>query len=148
MDGLKMFSLRPKVLFLGTWPTSSLFSFSSSCPSKWHRMSEEKKYSESSSGSNESSALDSSQDIKPFDVSKLPESFQKFLEVNEIDPAIYTVADLPRYVRWNTQIEEGKRPSLDDLRRQLGTENVWCVSGRPGFFGFVGAKNRLVDTEV
>lgn len=78
---------------------------------------------------------------KQFDLDRLPASFQQFLVDNAIDPRIYTVSDLPRYVRLNTNANA--LPSLDDLKEQLGTDDVWQV--KDGIFGFLHAKHRLVD---
>lgn len=78
---------------------------------------------------------------KQFDLDRLPASFQQFLDDNAIDPRIYTVSDLPRYVRLNTNAIA--LPSLDDLKEQLGTDDVWQV--KDGIFGFLHAKHRLVD---
>ncbi|KAI7886236.1 S-adenosyl-L-methionine-dependent methyltransferase [Lichtheimia hyalospora FSU 10163] len=78
---------------------------------------------------------------KQFNLDRLPASFQQFLVDNAIDPGIYTVSDLPRYVRLNTNANT--LPSLDDLKEQLGTSNVWQV--KDGIFGFLHAKHRLVD---
>lgn len=80
----------------------------------------------------------------PFDIDRLPGSFQRFLSMNGIDPAVYTIPDLPRYVRWNTQYH-GALPTLQDLQAQLDTEQVWAVPGRAGVFGFLGNKRRLCD---
>lgn len=79
-----------------------------------------------------------------FDLDRLPASFQQFLVDNAIDPRIYTVSDLPRYVRLNTNAT--CLPSLDDLKEQLGTSQVWQV--KEGIFGFLHAKHRLVDIEA
>ena len=78
---------------------------------------------------------------KQFNLDRLPASFQQFLVDNAIDPGVYTVSDLPRYVRLNTNATA--LPSLDDLKEQLGTSNVWQV--KDGIFGFLHAKRRLVD---
>lgn len=69
-----------------------------------------------------------------FDIKRLPDSFQKFLNDNSIDPQIYTVAKLPRYIRTNTHLSVDKRPSLEDLKSQLKTENVYSVDGLDNFF--------------
>ncbi|KAL9546028.1 hypothetical protein MBANPS3_006863 [Mucor bainieri] len=75
-----------------------------------------------------------SSNATPFDVSKLPDSFQKFLKDNSIDPQIYTVARLPRYIRTNTHLPADKRPSLHDLRAQFQTDKVQAVDGLEHFF--------------
>ncbi|KAI9478740.1 MAG: S-adenosyl-L-methionine-dependent methyltransferase [Benjaminiella poitrasii] len=69
-----------------------------------------------------------------FDLNQLPASFQKFLKDNLIDPQIYTVIDLPRYVRINTHLPIDKRPSLDDLKEQLQIDKVNTVDGVDNFF--------------
>ncbi|GAN01858.1 ribosomal RNA small subunit methyltransferase [Mucor ambiguus] len=69
-----------------------------------------------------------------FDVSKLPDSFQKFLQDNSIDPQIYTVASLPRYIRTNTHLPADKRPTLQDLKAQFQTDKVYAVDGLDHFF--------------
>jgi hypothetical protein len=69
-----------------------------------------------------------------FDISQLPASFKKFLEENDIDPEIYTVAQLPRYIRTNTHLPVEKRPTLQQLSDQFGTDQVFAVSGLEDFF--------------
>lgn len=69
-----------------------------------------------------------------FDLSKLPDSFQRFLKDNSIDPQIYTVATLPRYIRTNTHLPKDKRPSLQDLKTQFQTDKVYAVDGLDHFF--------------
>ncbi|KAI8064427.1 S-adenosyl-L-methionine-dependent methyltransferase [Gongronella butleri] len=81
----------------------------------------------------------------PFDLSQLPASFQAFLAANDIDPQIYTQVRLPRYIRWNTHIPLAQLPSVDDLKKQLNTDNVWQVQGLAGFFGVGPTPTRLVD---
>ncbi|KAI9025022.1 S-adenosyl-L-methionine-dependent methyltransferase [Phycomyces nitens] len=82
-----------------------------------------------------------------FDITNLPESFNKFLTDNHIDPRIYTVTNLPRFVRWNTHFDQALLPTLDQLCDQLKTPNVWKVQGLEGFFGFNLLKDgpRLFD---
>ncbi|CAO3591647.1 unnamed protein product [Absidia cylindrospora] len=70
-----------------------------------------------------------------FDTNQLPPSFQAFLDANAIDPKIYTVDQLPRYVRWNTHLDKEQLPSLDQLKTQLKTDHVWEIQGLKGFFG-------------
>ncbi|ORZ02813.1 S-adenosyl-L-methionine-dependent methyltransferase [Syncephalastrum racemosum] len=82
--------------------------------------------------------------VTPFDIDRLPDSFQRFLSMNGIDPTVYTISNLPRYVRWNTQYD-GTLPTLHDLRSQLDTDHVWAVPGREGVFGFMDNKRRLFD---
>jgi hypothetical protein len=82
-------------------------------------------------------------DTSNFDISQLPDSFQKFLKDNSIDPEIYTVANLPRYVRLNTHLPIEKRPTLKDLRDQLKTKQVYAVEGLGNFFSI-----QLSDTKM
>ncbi|KAI9247472.1 S-adenosyl-L-methionine-dependent methyltransferase [Phascolomyces articulosus] len=82
--------------------------------------------------------------IVPFNIDNLPPSFQNFLKDNAIDPQIYTVVDLPRYIRLNTHLKN--LPTLEELKNQLDTEQVWQV--KEGIFGFLHAKQRLVDVEA
>lgn len=72
----------------------------------------------------------------PFDITQLPQSFKTFLSTNAIDPKIYTVEHLPRYIRWNTHFATDQLPSIDQLQSQLNTDRVWEINGMPGFFGF------------
>lgn len=72
--------------------------------------------------------------IPQFDIDQLPKSFKKFLKDNDIDPEIYTVTQLPRYIRTNTNIPITKRPTLQDLKDQFGTDQVFTVPGVPDFF--------------
>ncbi|KAI8641904.1 S-adenosyl-L-methionine-dependent methyltransferase [Parasitella parasitica] len=76
-----------------------------------------------------------------FDIEKLPDSFKKFLHDNSIDPQIYTVVTLPRYVRTNTHLPDDKRPTLEDLKSQFQTDKVYQVDGIDNFF-----KVQLDDT--
>lgn len=78
-----------------------------------------------------------------FDISQLPSSFQKFLKDNAIDPEIYTVANLPRYVRLNTHVPVEKRPTMEILRTQLKTQKVYAVEGLDNFFSI-----QLSDTKM
>jgi hypothetical protein len=82
-------------------------------------------------------------EVSSFDISQLPASFQKFLKDNSIDPEIYTVANLPRYVRLNTHLPIEKRPTLEDLRTQLKTTKVHAVEGLDNFFSI-----QLSDTKM
>ncbi|KAF7729681.1 hypothetical protein EC973_004054 [Apophysomyces ossiformis] len=92
----------------------------------------------------------SSEDASPsnslqFNIDNLPESFQRFLKENDIDPQIYTVTDLPRFVRWNTHKAAAELPTVEQLREQLQTDKVWAVTGMQGFFGVELKDQRLVD---
>ncbi|KAI8078738.1 S-adenosyl-L-methionine-dependent methyltransferase [Halteromyces radiatus] len=82
-----------------------------------------------------------------FDISQLPVSFQSFLKDNAIDPKIYTVDQLPRYIRWNTHLPLDQLPTLDQLKTQFKTNHVWKVQAMKGFFGIQLEDNlpRLVD---
>ncbi|KAG0180247.1 hypothetical protein DFQ29_000981 [Apophysomyces sp. BC1021] len=80
-----------------------------------------------------------------FAVDNLPASFRRFLEENDIDPLIYTVTRLPRFVRWNTHVAATELPTVEQLREQLQTDKVWEVPGMSGFFGFELCDQRLVD---
>ncbi|KAG0019784.1 hypothetical protein BGZ80_005285 [Entomortierella chlamydospora] len=57
--------------------------------------------------------------LRTFSLDNLPEEFKAFLAKNEIDPAIYTVTDLPRYVRLNPDPHQTITP--EDLGKELGT---------------------------
>ncbi|KAI8334387.1 S-adenosyl-L-methionine-dependent methyltransferase [Chlamydoabsidia padenii] len=85
----------------------------------------------------------------PFDIKQLPQSFQAFLDANAIDPKIYTVDQLPRYIRWNTHFSIDQLPTLEQLQSQLKTNHVWEIKGMKGFFGFLLADQdeplRLID---
>lgn len=83
-----------------------------------------------------------------FDLNQLPDSFRKFLDDNSIDPAIYTVTHLPRYFRINTHLPEDKRPTLEDLKKQLNTDQVHKVKGIDNFYSVQLADVRLSDTPV
>jgi hypothetical protein len=78
----------------------------------------------------------------PFDITQLPQSFKTFLDINAIDPKIYTVEQLPRYIRWNTHFPSDKLPTVDQLQSQLNTDHVWEINGMPGFFGFRLSKQK------
>src|SRR5699024_2540283 len=65
-----------------------------------------------------------------FSLEKLPAEFVAFLAKNEIDPAIYTVTDLPRYVRLNPDPHHTITPK--ELETQLGTK----VEPIPGLEAF------------
>ncbi|ORX57001.1 S-adenosyl-L-methionine-dependent methyltransferase [Hesseltinella vesiculosa] len=80
-----------------------------------------------------------------FDINQLPKSFQTFLKDNAIDPQIYSIVRLPRYIRWNTHIPEPQLPTLAQLKQQLHTDDVWQVPGLTGFFGIGPTSTRLVD---
>ena len=83
-----------------------------------------------------------------FDLSQLPSSFKKFLDDNSIDPAIYTVVDLPRYFRINTGLPKEKRPTLEGLREQFKTDQVQEIKGIKGFFSVKLDNVRLSDTQA
>ena len=82
------------------------------------------------------------QDRSTFDLEQLPTSFKKFLKDNAIDPNIYTVQKLPRYFRNNTNLPVAMRPTLEELRDQLGTKQVFSIPGLQEFFSV-----QLDDTE-
>lgn len=67
---------------------------------------------------------------KTFSLENLPAEFVAFLAKNEIDPAIYTVTDLPRYVRLNPDPHLTTTPQ--ELERELGTR----VEPVPGLEAF------------
>jgi hypothetical protein len=69
------------------------------------------------------------------DLSTLPASFNQFLKDNDVDPVIYTVKNLPRFVRWNTRFPKSELPTAEDLQQQLNARRVWPVNGVDGFFG-------------
>ncbi|KAF9368971.1 hypothetical protein CPB97_004035 [Podila verticillata] len=73
---------------------------------------------------------------KIFSLDNLPAEFVAFLAKNEIDPAIYTVTDLPRYVRLNPDPHLTITPQ--ELERQLGTR-VEPVPGLEAFCRLDGA---------
>ncbi|KAI8596923.1 S-adenosyl-L-methionine-dependent methyltransferase [Dissophora ornata] len=65
-----------------------------------------------------------------FSLDNLPAEFVAFLTKNEIDPAIYTVTDLPRYVRFNPDPHHTITPEA--LEHELGTK----VEPVPGLEAF------------
>lgn len=67
---------------------------------------------------------------KIFSLENLPAEFVAFLAKNEIDPAIYTVTDLPRYVRLNPDPHLTITPQ--ELECELGTR----VEPVPGLEAF------------
>ncbi|KAF9146564.1 hypothetical protein BGX30_013779 [Mortierella sp. GBA39] len=67
---------------------------------------------------------------RTFSLDNLPAEFVAFLAKNEIDPAIYTVTDLPRYVRLNPDPHLTITP--EELEKQLGTK----VEPVPGLEAF------------
>ncbi|CAG8667301.1 14243_t:CDS:2, partial [Cetraspora pellucida] len=84
-----------------------------------------------------------------FSLSNLPTSFLKFLKVSEIDPAIYTIQNLPRYIRINSCYYNDEYSQLQickELEEQIGT-NIWPVKGIDGFFGLDG-NCRIVDCKA
>ncbi|KAF8979001.1 hypothetical protein BGZ46_005938 [Entomortierella lignicola] len=58
--------------------------------------------------------------LSTFSIDNLPAEFRAFLAKNEIDPAIYTVIDLPRYVRLNPDPNQTITPEA--LAIELGTK--------------------------
>lgn len=68
--------------------------------------------------------------LQTFSLESLPTEFVSFLSKNEIDPAIYTVTDLPRYVRLNPDPHLTITPQ--DLEMELGTK----VEPVPGLEAF------------
>lgn len=70
-----------------------------------------------------------------FSLDSLPPAFLSFLKQNEIDPSVYTVTDLPRYVRLNTALPQADWPTAYQLQSQLNAPRVWQVEGMEGFFG-------------
>ncbi|RUS18102.1 hypothetical protein BC937DRAFT_89149, partial [Endogone sp. FLAS-F59071] len=70
-----------------------------------------------------------------FSLDSLPPAFLSFLEQNEIDPSVYAVTDLPRYVRLNTALPQADWPTAHQLQSQLNARRVWQVEGVEGFFG-------------
>ncbi|RHZ89839.1 hypothetical protein Glove_9g291 [Diversispora epigaea] len=80
-------------------------------------------------------------------ITKLPSAFLEFLQENEIDPNIYTVKNMTRYVRINTQyyheFEEFSPPTQQELETQIGTK-LWKVDGMDGFYG-MDWKNKIND---
>ncbi|KAF9355159.1 hypothetical protein BGX34_010629 [Mortierella sp. NVP85] len=75
-------------------------------------------------------AADSIVSAKAFSLDNLPSEFVAFLAKNEIDPAIYTVKDLPRYVRLNPDPQRTITPQ--ELEKELGTK----VEPVPGLEAF------------
>ncbi|KAF9969665.1 hypothetical protein BGZ73_007911 [Actinomortierella ambigua] len=55
---------------------------------------------------------------RSFSLDNLPRDFVTFLHTNDIDPSIYTVADLPRYVRLNP--DPHNTITAEELSNQLG----------------------------
>ncbi|GAA5800496.1 hypothetical protein HPULCUR_005927 [Helicostylum pulchrum] len=81
----------------------------------------------------------------PFNIDQLPTCFKKFLEDNDIDPEIYTVADLPRYIRTNTHLPLSQRPTLQQLREQFETDQVFSVPELADFFSVQLGQKRISD---
>ncbi|KAI8382376.1 S-adenosyl-L-methionine-dependent methyltransferase [Blakeslea trispora] len=86
--------------------------------------------------------------VTKFDLDQLPTSFKQFLKDNDIDPKIYTVDALPRYVRLNTHLPIDKQPTLEDLRQQLGTDQVYSVDKLQNFFEIQLGDKRISDTQA
>ncbi|CAG8451977.1 5277_t:CDS:2 [Funneliformis mosseae] len=80
------------------------------------------------------SVLDDIEGISSQILSTLPPSFLQFLEANDIDPTIYTVQSLPRYIRLNTQIPSSQLPSLSDLSTQLECTQIHQIPNFPHFY--------------
>src|SRR4051794_762119 len=85
-----------------------------------------------------------------FSVSSLPKAFLTFLDDNGIDPSVYSVTNLPRYVRLNTSLATSSLPDAQELKEQLNARRVWEVQGMNGFFGIELDQDsmRLVDCEA
>lgn len=83
-----------------------------------------------------------------FDITQLPASFKKFLKENDIDPAVYTVADLPRYIRTNTHVPLSQRPTLQQLKDQFETEQVFPVPGLENFYSVQLGDKRISDVSA
>ncbi|KAG2179987.1 hypothetical protein INT43_003774 [Umbelopsis isabellina] len=79
------------------------------------------------------------------DLASLPAAFSQFLEENSVDPIVYTVKNLPRFVRWNTRFPKTELPTAEELQAQLNGQRVWPVEGIEGFFGIQLLQNQ--DTE-
>ncbi|KAG0226911.1 hypothetical protein BGW41_004019 [Actinomortierella wolfii] len=79
-----------------------------------------------------------------FSLDNLPRDFVAFLEKNDINPSIYTVADLPRYVRLNP--DPHNTITAQELSEQLGVD----VEPVPGleFFCRLPAKARLRQSQA
>ncbi|KAF9571682.1 hypothetical protein EC968_000279 [Mortierella alpina] len=79
-----------------------------------------------------------------FSLDNLPAEFVAFLAKNEIDPAIYTVTDLPRYVRLNPDPHMTITPEA--LERELGTR----VEPIPGLEAFcrLSGQTKLRNTQA
>ncbi|KAI8380500.1 S-adenosyl-L-methionine-dependent methyltransferase [Choanephora cucurbitarum] len=86
--------------------------------------------------------------VTKFDLNQLPASFKQFLKENEIDPEIYTVEALPRYVRLNTHLPMDKRPTLEDMRQQLCTDQVHAVEKLQDFYRIQLGDQRISDTQA
>jgi hypothetical protein len=73
---------------------------------------------------------------RTFSLENLPSEFVSFLATNQIDPAIYTVTDLPRYIRLNPDPHLTITPQ--ELELQLGTK-VEPVPGLEAFCRMSGS---------
>lgn len=91
------------------------------------------------------SDMTSSPEKHVFDIAQLPSSFKKFLCDNAIDPEIYTVADLPRYIRTNTHLPVSQRPTLQQLKDQFETDDIFPVPGLDHFFSVQLGAKRISD---
>ncbi|KAF9168301.1 hypothetical protein DFQ26_009520 [Actinomortierella ambigua] len=99
---------------------------------------------EEHSGTTTPSAVDIETAARTFSLDNLPSDFVTFLHKNDIDPAIYTVADLPRYVRLNP--DPHNTITAEELSDQLGVS----VEPVPGLelFCRLPAKVRLRQSQA
>ncbi|CAB5192698.1 unnamed protein product [Rhizophagus irregularis] len=67
-------------------------------------------------------------------LSCFPPPFLQFLETNDIDPNIYTIKSLPRYICLNTHFPSSQLPSPSDLSFQLSCTRIQKVPNFPHFF--------------
>ena len=81
----------------------------------------------------------SNEEISSQIISSLPPSFLQFLKINDIDPAIYTIKSLSRYIRLNTHIPPSQLPSIADLSSQLSCAQIHEVPNFPKFFSLPSA---------
>ncbi|CAG8491282.1 7694_t:CDS:2 [Ambispora leptoticha] len=79
-----------------------------------------------------------------FSISNLPKSFIKFLEDNEIDPSVYCVNNLPRYIRLTGPLQQ--QLTLKELHEQFNGP-VLPVDGIDNFFR-IDAKEKIVDCQT
>ncbi|CAG8461927.1 369_t:CDS:2 [Ambispora gerdemannii] len=82
-----------------------------------------------------------------FSISNLPKSFVKFLEDNEIDPSVYHINNLPRYIRLTGQHDPLlQQATLKELREQLSGP-VLQVDGIDNFCR-IDANEKIVDCQA